>query len=354
MKRKYTILILMVLFLANTIYPCSTFIFRDKNGKIYFGRNLDFMTGLGHLQINLRDQRKMSYGLRAEKVFVWHSKYGSITFNQNGREFPYGGMNEAGLVVEQMMLGESKYPAQDARSGLTELQWIQYQLDVSASVEDVINSNKYVRISQESQAPLHFLVADSKGGSAVIEYINGEFMCYTGSDLKCNVLTNNTYKSSLEYLTAHNSGSGTEKIGDKAHSLNRFVTAADMIAEYKNSNANPVEYAFDILGNVSQGSATRWSIVYDITGKKIYYKTESNKKLRELSFSGFNFEGTAQKLFIDIDDTNSSPLHFKPYTYEDNLKLINNAWDRIPFLKDLPKELRMLWARAGDEMKYEK
>ena len=30
----------------------------------------------------------------------WVSKYGSVTFNQYGRELPTGGMNEAGLVVE--------------------------------------------------------------------------------------------------------------------------------------------------------------------------------------------------------------------------------------------------------------
>jgi choloylglycine hydrolase len=32
------------------------------------------------------------------KTISWISKYGSITFNQYGREFPTGGMNEKGLV----------------------------------------------------------------------------------------------------------------------------------------------------------------------------------------------------------------------------------------------------------------
>jgi penicillin V acylase-like amidase (Ntn superfamily) len=39
----------------------------------------------------------------------WVSRYGSVTFNQYGCENPTGGMNEAGLVVEQMWLDESAY-----------------------------------------------------------------------------------------------------------------------------------------------------------------------------------------------------------------------------------------------------
>ena len=57
---------------------------------------------------------------------AWTSKYGSATFNQYGREFPMGGMNEAGLVVESMMLFETEYPLPDTRSGIDPTQWIQY------------------------------------------------------------------------------------------------------------------------------------------------------------------------------------------------------------------------------------
>jgi Penicillin V acylase and related amidases len=48
-----------------------------------------------------------------EKPIEWISKYGSITFNQSGREFPHGGINEKGLVIEQMWLDEAAYPEMD-------------------------------------------------------------------------------------------------------------------------------------------------------------------------------------------------------------------------------------------------
>ena len=59
----------------------------------------------------------------------WVSQYGSITFNQYGKEFPTGGMNEKGLVVELMWLDGTIYPQPDERPAIGVLQWIQYQLD---------------------------------------------------------------------------------------------------------------------------------------------------------------------------------------------------------------------------------
>ena len=40
----------------------------------------------------------------------WTSKFGNVTFNQYGKEFPTGGMNENGLVIELMWLNEARYP----------------------------------------------------------------------------------------------------------------------------------------------------------------------------------------------------------------------------------------------------
>ena len=48
-----------------------------------------------------------------EQVLGPYQKYGAIFFNQFGREFPMGGMNEAGLVVELMWLDETVFPSPD-------------------------------------------------------------------------------------------------------------------------------------------------------------------------------------------------------------------------------------------------
>ena len=62
--------------------------------------------------------------------------------------FPLGGMNEKGLVVEIMWLDSSEYPKPDGKPSVNELQWIQYQLDNFATVNDVLSAAAKIRVSK--------------------------------------------------------------------------------------------------------------------------------------------------------------------------------------------------------------
>jgi len=84
---------LLVLFLLVTVIgthealACTTFCLKNK-GEVLFGKNYDWMIGHGMIFVNKRGVSKMS---AAEKNPArWNSKYGSITFNQYGREAPSG------------------------------------------------------------------------------------------------------------------------------------------------------------------------------------------------------------------------------------------------------------------------
>ncbi len=90
------------------------------------------------MMVNARGMAKRSFGQDASKALAWVAAYGSITFNQFGKGIPHGGMNEKGLVVELMWLNETVYPGADKRAALNELQWIQYQLDNCANIDEVI------------------------------------------------------------------------------------------------------------------------------------------------------------------------------------------------------------------------
>ena len=112
------------------------------NGKMVFGRNYDWMADEGMVCTNQRGLTKTSMKMPDGNTISWVSRYGSITFNQYGKEFPTGGMNEKGLVVELMWLDGTIYPQPDERPSIGVLQWIQYQLDNHASIEEVIKSDQ--------------------------------------------------------------------------------------------------------------------------------------------------------------------------------------------------------------------
>jgi choloylglycine hydrolase len=252
---------LLILFLITFPFTqataCSTFCYRD-NDHLLVGKNFDFYMGDGHIIINKRNLSKLSFPLPGEPQLQWISKYGSITFNQVGREFPFGGINEKGLVIEQMYLSDAGYPNVDNRAGLAELQWIQYQLDNAASVNEVLATDSLLRISVYS-VPIHFLVVDAMGNVATVEYVNGKMVIHKNSDLSVCALTNDTYEQSMNY---YNSGSRISEAQFKPTSFQRFARTGTMLENFDVNR--PVEYSFNILDAVKQDDFTKWSIVYDI------------------------------------------------------------------------------------------
>ncbi len=328
--------------LPGSLKPCTTFVLKGGKGRLFFGRNFDFSAGPGHIHVNLRGAEKTSFPSPGEKPLTWIAKYGSISFNQNGREFPYGGINEAGLVIEQMMHEslKARYPQKDERFGLEELQWIQYQLDTAAAVADVVRSDGRIRVSDNSVAPLHFLVADAKGDTAVIEYLAGKMTCYRGADLPLAACANSPYEDSLAYYGSLDGG-GLARISNadgRISSENRFARAAWLAGSYAIDKAEPVAYAFDILQKVAS-RGTQWSIVYDLEKRAIHFRTTANPQVRVLSMKDFDFACGARWLLGDIHKT-ASKADFLEYTAAANAAMINAVWDNVEFLKALPRERR--------------
>jgi penicillin V acylase-like amidase (Ntn superfamily) len=254
-------------------------------------------------------------------------------------------MNEAGLVIEQLWHQDAQYPALDDRYGLTELQWIQYQLDQASFVKDVIESDKHIRVSFMSVATLHFLVSDALGNIAVIEYLDGKMVVYTGNDLKYPVLSNCTYEVSLDYVSMKATGNDTIFSPWTENSSGRFTIAAKAIEKYRKGGGHPVTNAFSILEQVSQGHGTQWSIVYDPSGGQIWYKSCQNPTIKKLDFFAFDYSCESDEIYADIDDDLTGKKDFTPYSYEANFNMINSVCNSVEFLSTIPEEFRMMTAR---------
>lgn len=284
MKRIFVFV--LVCFSSFISLACTTF-FLNKNGQLVFGRNYDWVTGAGIVYNNQRGLLKTSYPNKDGGTIQWVSLYGSISFNQYGKEFPTGGMNEKGLVVELMWLNDTKYPPKDNRPAVDVLQWIQYQLDNSATVEELIASDKKIRISDGT--PLHYLVADASGNVASIEFLQGKMIVHKGQNLPFAVLTNSNYEESAQ--TAKSYINNDDELPNFDNSLDRYIRVCRKVKKLSDmpTNMQLTDYAFAILDDVSQEDYTKCSIVYDITSKKILFKTQSHKSIKSISMSDFDF-----------------------------------------------------------------
>jgi choloylglycine hydrolase len=100
--------LLAICTLLDNSQACTTFCLNTPHGPV-FGSNLDLLIpGDGLVFINQRGIAKKGLNTTGG-IAKWVSKYGSVTFNLAGREFAFGGMNEAGLVVGSMELRNSEF-----------------------------------------------------------------------------------------------------------------------------------------------------------------------------------------------------------------------------------------------------
>jgi choloylglycine hydrolase len=285
---------------------CLTFRLKHGDALVY-GRNFDWAVDVGAVIVNRRNVRKTAFVMPPEKPLSWMSVHGSVTFNQFSREVPVGGMNEHGLVME-CLVSKARHPKPDERKTLNELQWIQYHLDTCKTVDEVLASAAQHRISPYA-VELHYFLTDASGKSAVIEFLDGKLVQHSGAGLPQPVLANSTYAHSLR-----TAGQGKS----------RFARAAGMVEAYR-AHKQPVEYAFTVLDRVSQGTFTKWQVVYDIPRREIHFRSLRKPKMKTVVFKAFDFDTLDKTLILDINAHGRGLMtrRFQAYTEEMNNKLMD-------------------------------
>jgi len=336
MKRSLVLLVcLCITAAADPVRSCTTFCFAD-GGQVIFGKNYDWNVDDGHVLVNKRGVSRGSLdpGGSGDPA-RWKSRYGSVTFNQYGRDFPSGGMNEKGLVVELMWLDETVYPAADKRPALGVLEWIQYQMDMSATVADVIASDAAIRIAGRS--PLHYLVADETGRAAVIEFLDGRMTTHTGATLPVAALTNNTYEDSLAFFSKTRAAG--RPAPDGVESLHRFARTAQRVSDYRRLPADKaVAHAFDTLAAAGNES-TQWSIVYDAVGRRVHFKTRRQRGIRSLDVGMLDFACDSPVLMADMNAAAPGDITraLVGWSVEANIALVRSAYAKTAFLAGVPE-----------------
>lgn len=319
------------MFNAHPAEACSTFVLHTERGVI-FGRNTD--SGLpvpGFFVVNKRGIQKtaLPWGMllpsvEAHPTPTWVSRYGSVTVTAFGREFPDGGMNEAGLVVEEMTLNETVYPQASSDRSVVHMQWIQYQLDNHATVDELLaNLDK---ISPRGWG-WHFMVADPSGACATIEFIEGKAVVSRGGHVRGCVLTNGTLDTSLKDLNQHTGFGGELAEPQDRNSAARFVRASLRLKQAATqAPQDMIEFGFGVLEDVSQGPDTIRSIVHNLSSRTIYFRTHAQPSVKYIELSRLNFSPNSPLLMISTD----SPLEgdvtgqLRPYSPESNRSVVSD------------------------------
>ena len=309
-------------------WSCSTVVLRSE-GVLLLGHNLDESVDFdGFISVNKRETYRVGTTWQGFKdcskpmqpTLGWVSRYGSITWSGQGRDLPDGGINEAGLGIEEMSLSEHHYPVGGVRPRLFQMQWIQYHLDQFRTVEEVVRSAAVVF---PDGWPWHFLVVDKQGHCATLEYIRNRLVVHTGDALPVTALCNSPYAEELTRLNRYRGFGGRRKVDpDNTERYPRFVRAACLLRDYDpTSQVSPVDYVFAILENLG-GSMTRRSYVVDLNSETVHFRTAFRPQIRHFTYADFDFSNNTPVQTLDLNtwDIGEVTGAFGDYTPELNLR----------------------------------
>jgi len=344
--------IVAVLLLCSSALACTQFVLVAKDGSVVIARTMEFGAEMdSHILTSPVGTSFDSPTPTADSGGVsWTSKYSYIKMDFFGSKLTLDGMNEHGLSAGFLYLpGYTKYqsvPEGGDKNALMYLYVGDWVLGNFSTIEEVKTAIKDVYVFAKPTTygaikdvvfPVHMIVADGKGKSIVIEWVDGKTNIY---DNPHGVLTNspefpwhldniknyvNISPHAPEPLTidgitynAAGQGSGAMGIPGDFTPPSRFIKItylAKSVFPVATGEAT-VNLADHIVNNVDiptgavlgekgekddMPDKTQWTVIKDLTNKKLYFKSYENTTLQVIDMKKLDFSKGAKVLDIPID-----------------------------------------------------
>ena len=274
-----------------------------------------------------RGEALQSYTPTGTNGIKFKARYGVVGLAVVEKEFIAEGINEAGLSAGLFFFPRygsyEAYESVDNARTLADLQVVQWMLAQCATIDEVMEAVKHVRIvALEKTAVVHWRIGEPSGRQVVMEIVGGEVNFY---DNEVGVLTNapgyEWQVTNLENYVNLRPGSATnyqlggvvlEPNGGSTamHGLpgdftppSRFVRAAFFrnTAPTRATGLDTVLEAFHLLNNFdvpiaienpaehNLPSATQWTSAIDLSSRTVYYKTAYNSTIRSIALDNIDF-----------------------------------------------------------------
>lgn len=346
-------LLFLTLVFAENLSACSTFKLQ-KGDHLLYGHNLnEGDIGVpGLIFINKRGMFKkgrtwtelINKEDKNPSDFYWISRYGSVTFNTFGRDFPDGGMNEAGLYIWEMN-ENPEYPKNDSLPKLNQMNWMQYILDNCSTLDEALECAYQFEIDGWGW---HYFIGDSKGNCAAVTFVDGKPLIHKNENMPVPGLFNEPYDREMEVLKYFKGfGGNYEPVLDDPE-VPRFVKTAVMIQDF-DPNTNAVDYGLYMLDKLQVDDLPEWSILFDVGNMDIYFKTRIHPKIKNFSMKDIDFSNKEPVKILDMDVEEGGDVRDQFSTYS-NEKMKDFLENKIMTI--LPEEFFTCGGLSLDECIY--
>lgn len=316
------------------IEACTGISFHAADGSFVVARTIEWAGGILKSEYTVvpRGEELTSFTPTGRNGMTFKAKYGYIGMSVVEPGFVAEGLNEAGLSAGLFYFPHyGSYVAYDATQNartIADLQLVQWILSQFSTIDEVIAALPSVRVVSldPSTLTIHWRIAEPSGRQVVLEIIDGKYNIHEN---KIGVLTNspdftwhvtnlNNYVNlypgvakSQQWngveLSSFSAGSAFHGIPGDVTSPSRFVRAAffTATAPQRKTAFDTVLQCFHILNNFDvpigvehalgeapqdMPSATQWTVVSDITNRRIYYRTAYNSNIRCIDLRAIDFE----------------------------------------------------------------
>jgi len=235
-----------------TNWACTCFAAMGGDNNKYFGRNFDFY----HRPSLILFTNPPNAFASVSMVDIYYCGYNEDTPISapgdragllNTPFYPFDGINEHGVTIGLMAVSDAQPPHDPSKRTLWDLEVIRLVLDYATSTEEAVSLIKNYNV-RFGEIPLHYLIADPTGHSAVIEFVNDRMVVIRNTE-PFQVSTNFILNRVIPHLAGNCWRYDTT--WDELDSATGIITHQETM---------------NILNNVSQDN-TMWSAVYNmITG----------------------------------------------------------------------------------------
>ena len=280
----------------------------------------------------------------------YKAKYGYVGLSVEQKEFMVEGINEKGFSAGLFYFaGYGQYEVYSEANydtNISDFQLVSYILGSCANIEEMKAAMKDVHVHgiDPRASTAHWRFVEPGGRQVVLEIIDGECVFYEN---ELGVLTNspsfdwhmtnlNNYinlspgrvePKDIGWMQLRSISGGTGLLGlpGDFSSPSRFVRAAFLqsTAPVKATAKETVIQAFHILNNfdipigtqyatgdpvVNLPSATQFTAVSDLQGRKLYWKTMHNSEIRCIDLNKINF-AKVKYISKPLDTKKCEPIH---------------------------------------------
>ena len=246
---------------------CSTFVAGTPEGDRLFARNFDYKCGMamlvkasprkGYRSVALSNLGHIGFNNDnlPEKGFINRFKTLASVYS------PLDGMNEAGFAVAVNTAAEQVTRQDTGKTKVMTTLAIRTLLDKAADVEEGLEILKNLDMNSSGKIGYHFQLADRKGCSAIVEYIDNEMVIIRREKKdSCFCLTNFTIS------TEEKNGTGKERFEIMEECLNEN---GSVLSEKNAMNlldkAQMDGHKYYQPGHMYYDSKTQWSVVYNLS-----------------------------------------------------------------------------------------